>query len=178
MLDAMRTLPRTRTTERTIIGRYACSILFCIATVGCDGPEIPDAGADAVVDAGTDVSNDAEMSIDASDAAASDAGPSDVPGAPDASGPCSPQDATAVGMCAGQLGFAWNGVACVQLIGCSCSGTACGSLPTTLSGCQSAHLSCPGIDCRTTGCPSGMNCQACSTPMDQAYTCLPNGSSC
>lgn len=151
-------------------------VSFALSAAGCSGDTAP-------VDAATDVSGEADVDVFTTSDAPSGDDQIDVPnGGQDVtdvmSGPCATQDAMGMGTCPGHFGFAWNGVACVPIDGCACVGTACSSLTTMLSDCQTAHLSCPGIDCRTRGCSSGMTCQMCNTSMDSTFTCLPNGTSC
>jgi len=63
-------------------------------------------------------------------------------------GPCDPDDARGVGACAAFFGYAWNGVSCTGLSGCSCEGTDCGSLSFDPAECATAHAGCtPGTSC-------------------------------
>jgi hypothetical protein len=59
---------------------------------------------------------------------------------------CAPLDARGEGPCARLLGYAWDGVACVALSGCSCVGLGCAKL-STLEACTSAHAGCDDLAC-------------------------------
>jgi hypothetical protein len=62
---------------------------------------------------------------------------------------CTAQDAVGMSgsgfsspVCNTVLGWAWDGSQCVPIIGCSCHGSACGSLLAVRSACQEAYTSC------------------------------------
>lgn len=55
---------------------------------------------------------------------------------------CPPDDARGVGMCTAFFGYAWDGTRCVGLGGCSCQGSACGSLAFSLELCNYNHRAC------------------------------------
>jgi hypothetical protein len=63
------------------------------------------------------------------------------------SGVCAPMDAEGAGDCGRELGFKWNGEACVALCGCSCVGGDCGGLSPSLELCTSAHAECEDPGC-------------------------------
>ena len=56
---------------------------------------------------------------------------------------CAPQDARGIGACQAFFGYRWNGYDCEGLGGCSCEGTECASLFSTLEECLTAHGGCP-----------------------------------
>ncbi|RMH43631.1 MAG: hypothetical protein D6689_04605 [Deltaproteobacteria bacterium] len=61
---------------------------------------------------------------------------------------CGPQAATGVGLCERFFGYAWNGVDCVGVSGCSCNGDDCDALYTSPDACRTAHAACyPGEGC-------------------------------
>ncbi len=98
--------------------------------------------------------------------------PLDCPPPP---GACAPMDAAGRGRCAGVLGFAWNGSACVPISGCRCVGADCDRLFTSRAACEDHYLGVGCIhDCRSTGCPAGTSCQLCFTSWD----CIPDGAVC
>ncbi len=55
---------------------------------------------------------------------------------------CPAEDARGVGACAAFFGYAWNGTRCAGLSGCSCVGSACGSLAFSLELCNYNHRAC------------------------------------
>jgi hypothetical protein len=64
--------------------------------------------------------------------------------------PCRAQDATGVGGCALFHGWKWDGMSCVGVSGCTCSGTDCGNLFQDLDACKNAHTDCdPCCGCNT-----------------------------
>jgi hypothetical protein len=97
------------------------------------------------------------------------------PGDADAGASCAAQNARGVGLCDRFLGYAWNGSSCVGLSGCSCEGSDCRALFSSLEACRAAYIRC---DCRTAGCPSGQRCEACRSPGGVVYVCIPAGSAC
>lgn len=56
--------------------------------------------------------------------------------------PCRAQDATGIGGCALFHGWKWDGMSCVGVSGCTCSGTDCGNLFQDLDACKKAHTDC------------------------------------
>lgn len=58
--------------------------------------------------------------------------------------PCRPMDAFGIGDCTTSVGWAWNGSACVELIGCSCDGTDCFRVESTQELCEAPFASCGG----------------------------------
>ena len=61
---------------------------------------------------------------------------------------CDPQLAEGVGFCELFLGWKWDGLDCVPLSGCECSGPDCGNLYPEVDLCKDAHLGCGfGPDC-------------------------------
>lgn len=57
--------------------------------------------------------------------------------------PCRRQDARGSGRCALFFGYAWNGRECSGISGCTCLGTDCGDLYSSLNECRRAHAECP-----------------------------------
>ncbi|MDQ3033083.1 MAG: hypothetical protein M3Y87_11745 [Myxococcota bacterium] len=64
--------------------------------------------------------------------------------APCGAADCAPEDARGEGFCDAIVGYAWDGVSCRWLSGCSCVGADCGRWPS-IEACQSAHAHCPSI---------------------------------
>jgi hypothetical protein len=61
---------------------------------------------------------------------------------------CGAQDAHGVGLCEMFMGYAWNGLTCEGMSGCSCEGADCGKLALNKSDCDAAHAQClPGEGC-------------------------------
>ncbi len=57
---------------------------------------------------------------------------------------CGPQDARGEGTCGRDVGWTWNGAACVALMGCNCAGADCAQGVWQDQGeCQRAHAYCP-----------------------------------
>jgi hypothetical protein len=63
------------------------------------------------------------------------------------SGACAPMDAQGEGDCGMQLGYKWDGQACVSICGCSCVGGDCSRLVSSLDQCASAHDECTDPGC-------------------------------
>ena len=55
---------------------------------------------------------------------------------------CEPMDAKGVGACAAFFGYAWDGVDCIGIGGCSCTGTDCRDLYREPMECEAAHDHC------------------------------------
>jgi len=64
--------------------------------------------------------------------------------------PCRAQDATGSGGCALFHGWKWDGMECVGVSGCTCTGDDCGNLFQELDECEKAHVDCdPCCGCNT-----------------------------
>lgn len=97
-------------------------------------------------------------------------------------GSCRPMDARGMGDCDLAFGFAWNGVRCATVSGCSCIGDECGALYDRSEACELAYDGCadepaPGATCGTI---AGLVCNreeycdydpSCTIP-DAAGTCM------
>ena len=74
---------------------------------------------------------------------------------------CAPQEAKGDGLCDAWFGYAWDGVSCQSISGCSCVGADCDKLYKTPDDCKLAHEGCtsectgPIIDCSAP--PPGCN---------------------
>lgn len=55
---------------------------------------------------------------------------------------CRPMDARAMGDCTTSLGWAWDGDACVELVGCDCDGTECFRVEGTRELCEAPYDRC------------------------------------
>ena len=75
----------------------------------------------------------------------------------DGDGDCAPMEAEAVGDCEAILGTAWNGEACVVLVGCECVGADCPSLFESPDVCEAAYADCANND----GC-GGLDLETCT----------------
>ena len=61
---------------------------------------------------------------------------------------CAPQDARGEGDCKrNTVGYKWDGLACIGVLGCECIGLGCSALKPTLEECMSAHAGCGGQTC-------------------------------
>jgi hypothetical protein len=101
---------------------------------------------------------------------------------------CRPMDARGMGACDLAFGFAWNGVRCATVSGCSCVGDECGALYDRSEACELAYDGCadepaPGATCGTI---AGLVCNreefcdydpSCTIP-DAAGTCRPRPEVC
>ena len=96
-------------------------------------------------------------------------------GVRDAASACAAQAAAGVGACDRFFGYAWNGSTCVTISGCSCEGSACGALFTTVEECRAAYPSCDGC---TQGCAGTSSCMACRAVGGVVYACIPAGAAC
>lgn len=56
---------------------------------------------------------------------------------------CSPQDAAGAGGCRVSFGYAWDGHACIEVIGCECLGDDCPILGLSESDCRREYETCP-----------------------------------
>ena len=77
---------------------------------------------------------------------------------------CAPMDVREVGTCEPLYGFAWDGVSCWPVSGCSCAGADCGSLFATAAECERVYAGCSGP-------PPGRSCggRAGDTCSDSQY---------
>lgn len=57
---------------------------------------------------------------------------------------CAVSDAVGVGDCNDFLGWAWDGTACIAVVGCLCQGSDCGTLLVSSFDCVSTFLPCGG----------------------------------
>lgn len=64
---------------------------------------------------------------------------------------CSADQAVAEGSCRSVLGYRFDGMRCESLIGCTCTGADCATLPATEEACYAAHASCPCVIDRAFG---------------------------
>lgn len=78
-------------------------------------------------------------------------------------GDCGPMDARGVGFCDAFLGWAWNGMDCEPLSGCSCEGADCGEVSVDESDCASLHAHCASRPCSSDGeCDTNEWCDPCA----------------
>lgn len=131
----------------------ACCFTLCLAA--CDdetSPGTDDAGQDAMTidgNARPDTAAGDGLAADTSttDQGQVDAAPTDQAVATDgagdaAAGSCAGQDARGVGPCDMLLGVMFNGVRCISLSGCSCSGKDCKKLYKSKAACETANKKC------------------------------------
>jgi len=71
-------------------------------------------------------------------------------------GPCNPPDVTITAGCTTSLGWAWNGAACVEQIGCACTGD-CDALESSQADCNARYQAQCGrfFPCDETSCRRG-----------------------
>lgn len=142
--------------NRGVRGIYSLAIVGALVawSLGCG--DDTGAGDGGTSDSGpaTDASMDADGGGDAGDAVVPDSSPTDarVDGADtgtvfDGATPvrCLPQAVGGEGGCDLLLGIQWNGVECVELSGCSCTGDDCAEIYATLSDCVTARRGCTGL---------------------------------
>lgn len=93
----------------------------------------------------------------------------------DASGPCGPDDVSLTGS-ASCTWFVWNGVGCVEVLGCSCSGS-CGLPQASYIACMELHSACWSRTCSTASlCPAGYFCErpTCNAAVTGACRAVPS----
>ncbi len=95
---------------------------------------------------------------------------------------CEAQDAHGTGACDGELGFAWDGSACVALNGCACEGADCDGLGMSLDACRDAFWPCmqPPSCVGDSDCDVGDYCETCASSScfgcdDCVAGCIPHG---
>jgi hypothetical protein len=149
------------------------------ATGDLDGGSLVDSGSSDDGAVALDAAQDLGLSVDAShsdsgapsDGGSRDSGLSVDGGAIDAgpAGPCNAMDAVGVGACDGFWGYAWNGVNCMGISGCSCSGADCESTFETIDECNRTYTGCVGVGA-TCGGRTGVSCpegQFCNYPISE-----------
>jgi len=120
-------------------------LVLLFAAAACDG-EVARA-----IDAGKDLvrSDQTTTDLGSIDGGVTDGPATDLDGGAadkgtDAAGPPCNQsmDASGVGPCDMHLGTKWNGTACVNVSGCSCTGSDCGNLFAGVADCEQAYAHC------------------------------------
>jgi hypothetical protein len=120
---------------RPYLHRGACRSATCVIEgVTCRVDEPCAIGACRLCTCG----RDGTVGCSLDPACAVDGGFRDGGGATD----CTAQDARGVGNCAAFFGYAWDGTRCVGLGGCSCAGSACGSLTFSQQLCEYNYRAC------------------------------------
>lgn len=77
--------------------------------------------------------------------------------------PCTASNAQGTGACGRVLGYKWDGLSCVAISGCICTGTDCGVVEPTMAACQNTHDLCISRGCGP-GRPSCLPSQYCDFP--------------
>jgi|GEM_PF-594231 len=98
---------------------------------------------------------------------------------------CDAMDAHGQGLCEAFFGYAWNGISCVGLSGCSCLGEDCGETFFDFDECVAEHAECGADVCPPILCEplcefgqkldgNGCNTCECNDPPDDGGSCVGN----
>jgi hypothetical protein len=190
---------------RMVIGSawaLAC-IAGCSGTSGGTGDTGTTGGDSGVVRDSGAVEDDTGVRVDGgggeidSGAPGADSGASDVDSGSsdvdsgasgtDAGRDCTPQDAMGEGFCDAFFGYAWTGVGCGGVSGCSCVGADCDALYASVDECNAAHEGCFDPT-GTFACGAALRCETgvefCQTVVGGAagshpsYSCNPLPATC
>jgi hypothetical protein len=137
------------------------------AGVPRDASDQPDAGVskDASVRYDRGVSKDAANAADS--AVARDSGVVS----------CRPFNARGTGACGVNFGYAYDGFACMAVVGCMCEGPDCGRLYGSFDDCMVAGGRCRANDCRY-GIPCMLPGEFCRPCLADQWKCVAPGKSC